>query len=287
MTDQKTDDGSNSPLANAAASNVTPPQKPSALYVGSLEKGFRVLSAFGESDGALGVTEIAERTGLDKSAAQRFSNTLHQLGFLEKEKQTRRYRPAKKLMELAFTYLRHSSLGAIAMPRLIEAGSAYMTTVNLAERDDKDMIYTVRIPHQNASYVATVPGRRVPITCTATGLAYLSRLDHDEAMSIVENSERRRFLPTTITDIKKISTHIRRTRKDGFAITYEQLLPREFGIAAPIVDVHGHPIAAVHIPAYRPGWSLDDVRNKLGPLTVETADKISSALLASAQQNVA
>lgn len=283
MSKQKTDDDQNSTAVNASSL----PQKPSALYVGSLEKGFRVLSAFADSDAALGVTEIAERTGLDKSAAQRFSNTLHQLGFLEKEKQTRRYRPAKKLMELAFTYLRHSSLGAIAMPRLIEAGSVFMTTVNLAERDGKDMIYTVRIPQQNASYIATVPGRRIPITCTATGLAYLSRLDQDEAMAIVERCERQRYLPTTITDTKKIATHIRRTRKDGFAITYEQLLPREIGVAAPIVDVQGRPMAAVHIPAYRPMWSLDDAREKLGPLAVETADKISSALLASGQQDVA
>lgn len=283
MKKRNTENSHNSPKA------ILPPatQKPSALYVGSLEKGFRVLSAFGESDAALGVTEIAERTGLDKSAAQRFSNTLHQLGYLEKEKQTRRYRPAKKLMELAFTYMRHSSLGAIAMPRLIEAGNVFMTTMNLAEPDSNDMIYTVRIPHQNASYVATVPGRRIPITCTATGLSYLSRLDQDEAMEIVQRSERKRYLPTTVIDPKKIATHIRRTRKDGFAITYEQLLPREIGVAAPIVDVEGRPLAAVHIPAYRPAWSIDEAREKLGPLAVETADKISSALLASSQRDVA
>ena len=90
----------------------------SALYVNSLEKGFRVLAAFSEDFPALGVTEIALRTGLDKSAAQRFSNTLHQLGFLEKDSATRRYRPARKLMEMAYTYLRHSALGAAAMPHL-------------------------------------------------------------------------------------------------------------------------------------------------------------------------
>lgn len=198
-------------------------QKPSALFVGSLEKGFRVLSAFGEADAALGITEIAERTGLDKSAAQRFSNTLHQLGFLEKEDRTRRYRPAKRLMELAFTYLRHSSLSAIAMPRLIEAGNVFMTTVNLAERIDKEMIYTLRIPHQNASYVASVPGRKVPITCTSPGLAYLSRMEFDEAIEIVESSERRPYRKSTIIEPSKIARLIKKARKDGFAITQEQL----------------------------------------------------------------
>lgn len=283
MSDRK----SKNETVKDAAEQLRATQKSSALFVGSLEKGFRVLSAFRDANGALGLTEIAERTGLDKSAAQRFSNTLHQLGYLEKEERTRRYRPAKKLMEFAFTFLRHSSINAIAMPRLIEAGNVFMTTVNLAERIDKEMIYTLRIPQQNASYVASVPGRKVPMTCTSPGLAYLSRMEHNEAMKIVESSERQKFRETTIVEVDKIENLIKRARKDGFALTFEQLLPREISIAAPVLDIHGHPIAVVQIPVYRPSWSVDDARKKLGPLAVETADKISSALLASGNQNFA
>lgn len=253
----------------------------SALYVGSLEKGFRVLAAFGDDFPALGVTEIALRTGLDKSAAQRFSNTLHQLGFLEKDPVTRRYRPARKLMELAYTYLRHSALGAVAMPRLIEAGPAYQTTVNLAERDDTAMIYTVRIPHEKAAYAATVPGRRVPMFCTASGLAVMSRLTDDEVGDILERSTFTKRMPGTVTEPDKILAAVARARKRGFAITYQQLLPREIGVAAPIVDYRGRPIAAVHIPAYTPAWKLSDATKKLGPLAIETADAISGALISS------
>ena len=254
------------------------------LYVGSLDKGFRVLAAFGDDCAALGVTEIALRTGLDKSAAQRFSNTLHQLGFLEKDTSTRRYRPARKLMELAFTYLRHSSLGAAAMPRLIEAGAVYQTTMNLAERDDTGLIYTVRIPHQKAAYVATVPGRRIPMYCTATGHAILSRMPAEEAEDIVARSIQTENMPDTMIDPKEIMKAVRKARRTGFASTFAQLLPREIAIAAPIVDYRGHPVGAVHIPAYTPAWTLSDARRKLGPLAIETADAISGALVASGQE---
>jgi len=162
-----------------------------------------------------------------------------------------------------------------------------MTTVNLAERIDKEMIYTLRIPHQNASYVASVPGRKVPITCTSPGLAYLSRMEFDEAIEIVESSERRPYRKSTIIEPSKIARLIKKARKDGFAITQEQLLPREISIAAPVLDFHGRPLAAVQIPVYRPSWSFEDAREKLGPLAVETADKISSALMASGNQNFA
>jgi IclR family pca regulon transcriptional regulator len=256
----------------------------SALYVSSLEKGFRVLAAFSDDFPALGVTEIALRTGLDKSAAQRFSNTLHQLGFLEKDPATRRYRPARKLMELAYTYQRHSALGAVAMPRLIEAGSVYQTTVNLAEREDADMIYTVRIPHEKAAYAATVPGRRVPMYCTASGQAVMSRLTDAEVSEILARSNFTKRLPSTVTEPDKILAAIARARTRGFAVTYQQLLPREIGVAAPIVDYRGRPIAAVHIPAYTPGWKLSEATKKFGPLAIETADAISGALVSSEQE---
>ncbi len=269
--------------ATQSAMNVVAPTA-HPLYVGSLEKGFRVLAAFGDDCAALGVTEIALRTGLDKSAAQRFSNTLHQLGFLEKDASTRRYRPARKLMELAFTFLRHSALGAAAMPRLIEAGAVYQTTMNLAERDDTGLIYTVRIPHQKAAYVATVPGRRIPMYCTATGHAILSRMPADEAEDIIARSLHAESIPGTTVDPKEIMKAVRKARRNGFATTFAQLLPREIAIAAPVVDYRGRPVGAVHIPAYTPAWTLSDARRKLGPLAIETADAISGSLVASGQE---
>ncbi|WNK00719.1 IclR family transcriptional regulator [Thalassospiraceae bacterium LMO-JJ14] len=260
------------------------PVTSNALFVGSLEKGFRVLAAFSDDFPALGVTEIALRTGLDKSAAQRFSNTLHQLGFLEKDAATRRYRPGRRLMELAYTYLRHSVLGAVAMPRLIEAGSTYQTTVNLAEREDTSVIYTVRIPHVKAAYSATVPGRRVPIFCSASGIAMMSRMDDDEAYGILARSDLVKRLATTLIDPDKIMKVVAQTRKRGFAMTYAQQLPREISIAAPIVDVRGRPVGAVQIPVYTPAWKQSVAAEKLGPLSIETADGISGALVASEQE---
>ncbi len=240
-----------------------------------------MLGAFDDDHPTLGITEIALRTGMDKSAAQRFSNTLHHLGYLEKDAATRRYRPARRLMELAYIYLRHSTLASIAMPRLIEAADAYQTTVNMAEREDTDIIYTIRIPHQKARYVATVPGRRAPMYCTSSGLAILSRLSDDQVRDIFERSKLIQFTPNTIATIDEVMRAVERARKQGVATTTGQLLPREISVSAPIVNHRGRPVGAVQIPVYTPMWSLAEARKKLAPLAIETADAISGALLAS------
>ena len=40
----------------------------------------------------------------------------------------------------------------------------------------------------------------------------------------------------------------------------------------------GRAVAAVHIPGYAPRWDLDSVTDKLTPLAVETAMRISDSL---------
>ncbi len=252
----------------------------STLFVNSLEKGLRVLEAFDDDHPTLGISEIAEVTGMDKSAAQRFSNTLHQLGYLEKSSSTRRYRPSRKLMKFSFTYLRHSHLAAIAVPRMIEAGGKHKTTVNLAEWEGLDIVYTIRIPHVTASYVATVPGRFAPVWRTAAGLCVLSRLPEEEVVEILDQAVFTDLLPTTMASVSEVLEALERARGQGFAITYGQSLAREISVAAPIVDHRGRPVGAIQLPVYTPNWSIEEAHEKLAPLAVEVARSVSGALIA-------
>ena len=248
------------------------------LFVGSLEKGFRVLEAFREAPGDLGLTEIALRTGLDKSAAQRFTNTLFQLGYLEKDTRSRRYRPAARLMDFAYTFLHQNRLAEIAMARLIDASKVYGTTVNLCEIIDTDVIYTVRIPHSRASYPATVSGRRMPASSSSGGTAILAFCPADEVVSIIAASERRALTPNTITDVDAIMRRIDEAREKGYGFGVGQALPQEISIAAPVLNSCGYAVAAVQIPIYLPQWSAEEARAKIAPLVMETARSISGIL---------
>ncbi|MEK9752747.1 MAG: IclR family transcriptional regulator [Rhodospirillaceae bacterium] len=252
--------------------------KQDTLFVSSLEKGMRVLDAFRGPRDSLGITEIAEATNMDKSAAQRFTNTLHRLGYLERDPHTRRYRPAIKLLDFSFTYLQHDHLAEVSVARLIEAGKVHGTTVNLCVLAGTDIIYTVRIPHQKASYAATIPGRRVPAFCTAGGLAILAFRPADEAAAIVEASNRVKYTQSTITDRATTMKRIAAVRDQGYAVSVAQLLLNEISIAAPVLDSSRRGVAAVHIPVYQPQWSLEAALDKLAPLAMETARSISGTL---------
>ena len=258
------------------------PRRSDTLYVGSLAKGFSVLKAFRKGQrelglADLGLSEIAKLSGLDKSAAQRFTNTLVELGYLEKDQRTRRYRPALKLTEFYYTYLVSSRLAELAMPRLIEASNVYGTTVNLCEPSGTFVTYTIRIPHQKAFYRATIPGRSMPAFCTAPGHAILATRTDDEIETILGASDLTPLTSETITDLRKIRSLIKQTRKDGYSITVEQSLPHEISTAAPVLNSERRAVAAVQIPVYMPHWTVEKVREKVVPLILETARAVSGS----------
>jgi len=266
-------------MSQPGTANKGPKTRAETLFVASLEKGFRILDAFRDAPGDLGLTEIAARTGLDKSAAQRFTNTLQELGYLDKDPRSRRYRPAVKLLDLSFTYMRHSRLAEVAAARLIAASKVFGTTVNLCVLDGTEIIYTVRIPHEKTAFLATVPGRRLPAFCTAGGTVILAFRPEDEMIAVVDASDRQPITDMTITDRSAVLARIAETRAQGYGIGISQALPNEISIAAPVLDEHGLAIAAVQIPVYMPPWSETEARSKLAPLAIETARAISGSIV--------
>lgn len=252
------------------------------LFVSSVEKAFTVLRAFRTGQRVMGLrdlslSQISELSGLDKSASQRFSNTLLELGYLEKDVHTRRYRPAVGLTEFYYTYMISNRLAEIAMPRLIEASQVHGTTVNLCEPVGTDITYTIRVPHQKSSFRATIPGRRMPMFCTSSGLAILANRSNDEVETTLAATKFRKMTEWTITDIDKVRAQIEKARQDGFCMTSQQALPHELSTAAPVVDSEGRAFAAVQVPVYMPDWTTEMVREKVVPLVIETARAISGS----------
>lgn len=255
------------------------------LFVSSVEKGFAVLRAFRQGQREFGLrdlslSQISQISGLDKSAAQRFTNTLVELGYLEKNERTKRYHPAVGLIDFYYTYLVSSRLAEIAMPRLIEASKVYGTTVNLCEPVGTEIIYTIRIPHQKAFFRATIPGRRMPAFCTAPGIAILSHRPKEEAEALLAACDMKPVTEWTDTDPKKIRRRIAAARRNGYDISLQQSLQHEISTAAPVLDSEGRAFAAVQIPVYMPAWDIAAVKEKIIPLITETARAISGSYFA-------
>ena len=117
----------------------------------------------------------------------------------------------------------------------------------------------------------------MPVFCTAPGHAILGTRDEDEVERILAASDIKPMTNKTITDLRKIRSLIKQSRKDGYSVTAEQSLPHEISTAAPVLNSERRAVAAVQIPVYMPHWTVDEAREKIVPLILETARAVSGS----------
>lgn len=249
----------------------------SGLFVGSLEKGLQILRVFDRERRQMGLSQIVEASGLDKSSAQRFTFTLHALGYLRKDETTRKYALSPRVLELGFTYLQTDRLLEYATPHLYEVNRICGESVNITELIGTEVIFVARVPGRHLISVDIFLGMRVPAYACAPGRAMLAFFGEAEAEAMIDQSTLRKFTPRTITSKAALVRELKTVRAQGYAIAEEQCYLGETSIAAPIFNGEGKPIAAINISVPNSRGSLQRARSELAPLLIETARSISRA----------
>jgi DNA-binding IclR family transcriptional regulator len=247
----------------------------SPLFVRSLAKAAKVLEAFDSPSRFLGLVDIAAATGLDNSTVQRLVYTLTALGYLERDAATRRYALGKSLLGLSFSFLRAHPLVANATPVLIDLRRSCHERVGLSLWEDLQIIYAVRLQSKRETFSATLIGRRMPLYCTAGGLAILSQLPEDEARKLIQRCDRKAHTAYTVTDAGLIMEKVRKARGQGYSFNREEALAGELTVAAPVRDERGHPGGAVHISGSLGDWTGEKFERLMAPLVVAAAQAIS------------
>lgn len=259
----------------AAAAGDEAVRKDDALMVNSVEKAFRVLSAFGRQHQTLNLSQVASETGMDVSAAQRFTHTLTKLGYLRKDAQTKRFELTAKTLDLGYHFVRSSRLLDRAMPYLMHLSKETEETVNLTVREGTEIIFVSRFLSRHVLNTDVIIGTRMPAYCTAPGIAMLSRLPEEEAMAIIDASDLKAHTPSTTWQRDALREKLRQSAAQGYATAFEEVYLGDASIAAVIVDHHGRPEGAVNIATSTSRFSHAEVISRFSSLVIATAHAIS------------
>lgn len=259
----------------AAASADQAGRKDDALMVNSVEKAFRVLSAFGRQHQTLNLSQVASETGMDVSAAQRFTHTLTKLGYLHKDAQTKRFELTAKTLDLGYHFVRSSRLLDRAMPYLMHLSKETEETVNLTVREETEIIFVSRFLSRHVLNTDVIIGTRMPAYATAPGIAMLSRLPEDEAMAIIDASDRRAYTPSTTWQREALREKLRQSAAQGYATAFEEVYIGDASVAAVVVDHHGRPEAAVNIATSISRYSREEVVSRFSSLVIAAAHAVS------------
>ncbi len=223
------------------------------------------------------LAELAQAANMSKSATQRFAYTLVTLGYLRKNEITKEFSLAPRSLEVGLRYLQTSPLVNGSNPYLHSLNRACEETCCLAEPDGLDMVYVSRFPAHKEMFVNMPLGMRIPMFCTATGRAILSRLSLDTAMDMLERSNRVPYTTNTIIDLDRFKDLLEEADVNGYTWADSEYYSGDINIAAPILDPSGAPVASVNIAAASSRFTLAQAKAELGPQVIETARAISGS----------
>ncbi len=130
-----------------------------------------IIGAFVDTDGALSLQELTERTGLPKSTVHRMVDQMASIGWIERE--VAGYRIGMRLFEVGGLASRHRHLSEVANPHLRALSVATGLPVQMGILDGTDVVYLERILVPGVQLPTRLGGRQ-PAYCTALGKAMLA-----------------------------------------------------------------------------------------------------------------
>lgn len=209
----------------------------------------RLLKAFLTREESLGVSELARRLGLGKSAVHRLLVTLAAEGLIEQDPAGGGYRLGLTVFELGEAVRVHMDLHAAAGSVLIHLREQTGESAQVGMLDGHDVVYVDRLESSHALRLFTEAGRRVPVHCTSSGKVLMAHAPEPVREAFLATAALHAHTDRTITDPERLREALAQVRAQGWADAVDE---REIGVAslaAPVRDASGAVVAAIGIGA--------------------------------------
>lgn len=252
-------------------------QRDQAPVTRSIARAMAILQTFDETRPELGVTELSQLTGLDKSTVYRLLSALQQGGLIEKDPDTAKYHLGLGFLGLAGLAQRHLDLPRIARPRLQELADLSQETVNLSVMtQDYRLINIAGISSPRRVRNVGWIGREMPLHAVSGGKVMMAYLPEERLNKILERGLES-LTEHTITNPSRLRRQLEEIRQAGYGIAEEELEIGLSAVAAPICDHEGQ-IAAI-ISVSGPSFRLPrDRLMELGSVVKQMADRVSKQI---------
>jgi DNA-binding IclR family transcriptional regulator len=214
--------------------------------VQALERALDILECFSLQDRELNLSEVAAKTGLNKTTAKRLISNLTERGYLKKL-DSKRYQLGLRLFELGGIV--HSSLN------LREATSAPLSqiqketgsTVLLGTLMEDQLALIDKREGRSFIRISADLGWRGPLHFGMLGMILMAYLEPREVRRILQKDKLQAYTPFSITDEDAFSLKLEHIRNQGYVIEEGEAIEGIVGIAAPIRDFSRQVIAALGI----------------------------------------
>jgi len=255
-----------------------PNSKNSIYRVQALERALDILDCFNFQNRELRLSDVVDRTGLNKTTAKRLIANLATRGYLQQDPQTRKYRLGMRLFELGGVVFSSFSLRRAAAAPMTGLQHKTGATVLLGVGMEDQLVYVDKREGDGMIRISSDVGWRRPLHYGMLGMVLMAGMESKEVDRILEKFPLKAHTPFSITDRDAFSLRLEEIRVQGYVIEKEEAVEGLIGIAAPVRDYSRQAVAALGIAFpvaqrnLKEGWA-----HAVG-LVKKTCNRVSSDL---------
>ncbi|MEU3980439.1 IclR family transcriptional regulator [Streptomyces sp. NPDC026672] len=228
-----------------------------------LGKTVTLLESFTAEDRSVSFTELRARTGFPKATLHRMLTDLVGVHLIDRTPQGG-YRLGRQLFQLGMRVSTERRLLEVAIPFMEDLYERTHETVHLGIVDHMEVVYVAKIGGHRQALAPSRVGGRMPLYCTAIGKALLAHSPSETLARVVGRGLAPRT-HRTITSALVLRRQLEQVRATGVAFEYEESAAGIACVAAPVLDTHEGPVAAISVvgslPAFRPERHARAVRD--------------------------
>lgn len=203
----------------------------------SIERAAAILRALSGGNRRLGVVEIAEQVDLAKGTVHGLLRTLQQVGFVEQDADTSKYRLGPALLHMGSSYLDGNELRTRALNWSDSLAGRTNEAVRIGTLHEQQVLIVHHVFRPDNSLQTLDVGSLLPLHASALGKVLLAH--HPFVAAELLNSELPAYTDATITDPERLERELERVRSQGWAADLGELVADQVALAAPIHDRRG------------------------------------------------
>jgi DNA-binding IclR family transcriptional regulator len=206
-----------------------------------------VLDAFLDEPIDLGVTEVANITGMSKSATHRVLTALTESGYIAHDGDTHRYRVGVKLRRLGTSSAQHAELRTRAYAYLRGISQKSGETALLCGIRGDSRVYLDQIEAQHPVRTSMPLGQERPLHIGASGKAMLAFIPLRIRQPLVLRAEGTKLADGSVIRAGELETELEQIRVQRFAMVSDELVPGLAAVASPVFSAGGHVVGSLGV----------------------------------------
>jgi DNA-binding IclR family transcriptional regulator len=243
----------------------------------SIERAAAILRLLSGRSRRLGVGELAGELGLPKGTVHGILRTLQNVGFVEQDSESGKYRLGAALLHMGSSYLDGNELRTRALNWADSLAARSNESVRIGTLHDGRALVVHHVFRPDNSRQALEVGALLPGHASALGKVLLAHNPYATDELIAQGLDS--FTPRTVTDPDALRAELAEVHGRGWASDLEELVAGEVSLAAPIQDRRGATVGAIGISGPIERLSEDESpRSDLISYVRETARSVSRDL---------